>query len=92
VKFDVMNSQTYAGYVVHVGSLPSGSIKVCTALLCGYECFCCFLKIVVEQQYTEAASLVLSPFECCIIRLFLLTRVLLLFLGRAGGRHGERAR
>jgi hypothetical protein len=31
VKFDVMNSQTYAGYVVHVGSLPSGSIKVLVA-------------------------------------------------------------
>jgi hypothetical protein len=30
VKFDVINAQTYAGYVVHVGTLTEGSIKVCT--------------------------------------------------------------
>lgn len=27
-RFEVVNAQTYAGYVVHVGSISSGSIKV----------------------------------------------------------------
>lgn len=37
VKFDVVNAQTYAGYVVHVGSLSHGSIKVGPTLLQGQQ-------------------------------------------------------
>jgi hypothetical protein len=67
VKFDVINAQTYAGYVVHVGTLTEGSIKVSSSFptLCQYN----FVRKLGGGPYIDerlrVAPVCVEPVACC---------------------------
>lgn len=68
MKFEVVNAQTYAGYVVHVGSISStaGAIKV--PCIISLFCICTAFSVVLTFSFSICGS----EYAClCIVTVYL---------------------